>query len=69
MDEFIDKISKKFFKLDKKLDDLSDKLKEVTGIDLNFKAIILGIMIFIFVAFFVKIILGAVFDFLYNGEY
>ena len=69
MDEFIDMISKKFFKLEKKIDELSAKINETTGANINIKAIILAILIVIFVAFFVKIILGAVFNFLYHGEY
>ena len=68
MEEFFDKMSKKFFKLTSKFDGISEKIHEKTGIRINIGAIVLGILIFIFVFIVVKAILTVCLNFLYTGE-
>ena len=62
MEEKIKKIYEKtsdiFFKISKKFDKISEKIFEQTGTKINVGAIVLGAMLIIFVAVFVKSILG-----------
>ena len=68
MEEFFDKMSKKFFKLTSKFDGISEKIHEKSGIKINVGAIVLGILIFVFVFIIVKAILSVCLKFLYTGE-
>ena len=62
MEEKIKKLYEKasdiFFKITKKFDGISEKIFEQTGTKINVGAIVLGAMFIIFVAVFVKSILG-----------
>lgn len=56
--ELYEKVSDVFFKITKKFDGISEKIFEQTGTKINVGAIVLGAMLIIFVAVFVKSILG-----------
>jgi hypothetical protein len=56
--ELYEKASDIFFGMTKKFDGISDKLFEQTGMKVNVGAIVLGAVLIIFVAIFVKSILG-----------
>mgnify|MGYP000223295658 CR=1 FL=1 len=56
--EIYEKVSDVFFGITKKLDDISENIFEQTGTKINLKVIVLGVMLVIFVAIFVKSFLG-----------
>lgn len=62
--EIYEKATDIFFSLTQKMDKLSEKIFEETGKKINIKMIVLGIVLFICIAFFVKGILGWVWGFL-----
>lgn len=62
--EIYEKATDIFFGITKKMDDLSENIFEQTGKKINIKMIVLGIVLFIFIAIFVKTILGWVWSFL-----
>lgn len=66
LNKIIEKITDLFFSFTKKLDDLSDKVFEQTGNKINFKYIILGILLSIFTIIMVKMILGWVRGFVFG---
>lgn len=56
--ELYEKASNIFFGMTKKFDGISEKIFEQTGTRINVGAIVLGIVLVIFVAIFVKSLLG-----------
>ena len=59
----------KFFKLASKFDGISEMIFEKTGAKINVGAIVMGIVMFILVALFVKAVLGLVMHALTTGDY
>lgn len=62
--EIYEKATDIFFSITQKLDDLSERIYEQTGKKIDIKMIILGIILFIFVIFVAKSIIGWAWGFL-----
>ena len=58
MEKFLEKIKKIIYFFMKKCDDISNNIKEKTGIYINVGAILLGIILFIILIIFIKGVLG-----------
>ena len=64
--EIYEKVTDVLFGITKKFDGISNKIYEKTGKKINVGVIVIGIILFIFVVFIVKGILGWVLDFLFG---
>ncbi len=60
MDDIIKKITDFFFYITDKLDNFQEKLRQKYAVDIPIKLIVGGVILFIFVVIFIKIVLGTV---------
>lgn len=69
LQEIYEKASDIFMKINKKFDDISEKILEQTGTKINVGLIIWGAIFAIFVVIFIKAILGFVVEALNRGSF